>query len=321
MAALEADPLYQTLPIGYKRKVVSGQVSVQEAVLQRQRQLLGAGNANAKRLAAEQARAAEAIRGLEASHRQSLADLDARTAARLDRFLRQLTGEPEPEMKPAGPADPREQLLQDMAGKIDGLTAAQAQQAEEQLIRREMAAVEEYSAADVERAVAAVPWYEEAESYVEQQAFTAELAAINDAFPELSDAQAEQLAARRVMEMASALMVEAKVKGVSLAAEVIGMAQRLGFQPQEAAPVQAATTRPAPRPGSSGARLADQQRREQGVVAATGGGRGNGGSLRAMSADIAEKARGMSDEDWADFIGEGKEGDRRLRQILSQRAE
>lgn len=326
LRALEGNALYQTLPAGYKRKVLSGQATVEEAVAQRQRQLLGAGNSNARRLAEQQARAAEAIQAMEASHRQSLAELESKMGQRIEKLLRQLTGEPEPEVKPVGPADPLDQLLAGMAQKIDGLTATQAQQAEEALVQREMRAVEEYSAADVERAISAVPWYEQAERYVEQQAFTAELLAINDAYPELSDAQAEQLAKRRVMDMAGHLMVEARTRGVSLAAEVIGMAQKLGFRPQqegEAAPEppqnRPRTAPPPPRPGTPAARLADQQRRENGVVGPTTGARGNG--LREMSRDIADKARGMSDEDWADFIGEGKDGERRLRQVLSQRAE
>ena len=49
---------------------------------------------------------------------------------------------------------------------------------------------------------------------------------------------------------------------------------------------------------------------------------GNGAAtLTEMSRDIAAKALSMSDEDFADFIGDGREGDRRLRQIASQRAE
>lgn len=317
LAALEANPLYQQLPAGYKRKVLAGQASVEEAVAQRQRQLIAAGQGNARKIVQEQERAAAAIQQLEASHKQSLLDMEIRVANRFEKLLRQLTGEPEPEEKPAGPLDPRDQLLLGVAQKLDAMGSVQAKQAEEQQIAQEMRAVEEYSAADVERHIAAVPWYPEAEAFVEQQAFIAELSMINDTWPELSDQQAEQLAARRVMEMAANLMTEAKSKRVSLAAEIIRKAQELGFQPRGAAPEQ-----PAPRPGSPKARLADQLRREQAVAGPTTGARGRPSTdLTVMSRDIAAKATAMSDEDWADFIGEGKEGDRRARQIISQRAE
>lgn len=324
LAALEQDPLYQQLPAGYKRKVLAGQLSVPEAAAQRTQHLMAMGSRNSRALTKEQERGTAAIQELQETHRQTLVAMESRMAERLERFMRQMNGEPEPEVKAAGPLDPRDQLLLGVSKQIEGLAAIQTQQAEEQLIRREMQAVEEYSAADVERAVAAVPWYEQAESYVEEQAFTAELLAINNAYPELSDAQAERYAAQRVMEMASNLMVEARSKGVSLAAEVIGMAQRMGFRPQEQAqgPPQTAAP-PAPRPGTPAYRLADQQRREASVVGATNGGRGTGGgqNLNQMSRDIATAAMAMTDEDFDAFLGEGKEGDKRFRQIVSQRAE
>jgi hypothetical protein len=285
MAALEANPLYQQLPAGYKRKVLGG-YPVEQALADRNRQLIIQGQSNARALQTEQRKTAEAIQRLEQQHQMQYAELERRAEARIEKLQRFLLNEPEPEVKSEGSLSPQDQLLLGMAQKLDGLTAVQAKQAEEAIVQNEIRAVEEYSAADVERAVAAVPWYEQAEQYVQELAYTAELTAINNAYPEMSDDQAAQYAAQRVMEMASNLMVEARTKGVSLAAEVIGMAQRYGFRPQGEAPQQQPAP-PAPLPGSSAARLADQQRREQGVVGATGGGRGRGANLGQSAKDIA----------------------------------
>lgn len=320
MAALESDALYQQLPDGYKRKVLAG-MPVAAAYAERNRQLMASGQRKlAATIAAEQAKTADALQRLEQMHQQRYAEQERRAEERIEKLRRFMTGEPEPEVKPAAALTPQDQLLLGVAERLDGLTAFQQQQAEEALVQREIAMVEQYSAADVERAVQAVPWYPDAEAYVEQLAFTEELAAINNAYPELSDAEASRYAAQRVMQMASNLMVEARLKGISLAAEVIGMAQKYGFQPQGQGAGQAAPA--APRPGSSAARLAEQQRREAGVVGATGGGRGTGGqNLTQMSRDVAAAALTMSDEDFDAFLGEGKDGDKRFRSILSQRAE
>jgi hypothetical protein len=231
----ESNPFWSVLPAAYQQAVKSGTVTVEAALsrhMENQRQHLSRIHGNNERLQRE----------IEAT-RQAAEQGGAKTAARLDRLLGAL-GVADPVAAtgqiPAAEDDLAGHLVGRL-GQIEGRLEAgqqEAARAAEEMqqrvyVEREADAIEAYSAAHYEATVQQFPDYDQAEAFLVNRAFSAELMRLTDQFPGATQEQLRQAAAQSILATSAELQRQARRNGTSLPAAVYNAARQNGWGGQQ----------------------------------------------------------------------------------------
>lgn len=294
----ETDPYFQHLPEGWKRQVRSRAVPVAEAV---------AKHIHNKEQAAlrVQRQTQDKIEHAATARAQQ----DVRTQQRLDQLHRLLTGEPDPE---AEPVDPLAAQLAGLGQKVDQLGLLAQHQAAEAQISQQIDGLESYAASDVSQVIEQVPDYEQREEFLQQRMLDGELLAVQQAYPHLTDDQAMQVAHQRVQAQVANMIVNYAAQGRSLAVEVVNLTQSLGYGQQQ---MQYQTPAPPQRVSGPTRQIEVQRQRAASAASLAGGARPS--TFKGSPKQIENAVLNMSDDDFADFIGEGPDAKARLQQLLA----